>query len=662
MNLVDRLDNIKKNLFDIIETNYKENWLSKNELEELSSGINKEKITIGVVGQIKSGKSTFLNALIFGKEVLSTDVNPETATLTFIQYADETKAIVEFYDLNDLEEIRKFSKQSVNFPEVNAAKKLYQAYEENKDEYDRLLGGKKTISLQNLKDYTSKNGRYVHLTKSVTLNFNSEKLRDVNIVDTPGFNDPVISRELITQSFLADSDVVIILLSALRPLDKTDKELIFDKIKAAGTGKVVIIINKYDEILDEVGTEDKVIAYVKKTFEDTLKKNNQSYQEILKDTKILMCSSIMALFSQIDENVILADEDMSFHYNRLKEMIPIFKDQNDFLEYSKIKVIEDTIANIIKEDRLSILVHKTLSALLEHIQTKQNAHKQSLYEIEMEEKNLEKGQIEIENELKELSLFEERVVEKIKERVLGMDKFISQESLTIKTKILNLRDWLLNSVDEIVPKEETLRLSSNYLVTCKIAIQNALRKFYSEIRELMRNFQNQIHDSFEIEVIQLERTIDDEFKKIQYRSSEFLELKKELIRVLKYFPYRSLNIKLELDFNTFLIWGAKRSKIVEEASDQMMLLTEDSHILAPCIDLEEYIMNEHLEKLEEKFLKILILPIKNSLESAKRNLERKHNRKEEIIEKKEKHLEYLEMIDNKQKELNKELIEISNQL
>ncbi|MCM8765991.1 MAG: hypothetical protein NC920_04000, partial [Candidatus Omnitrophica bacterium] len=42
----------------------------------------------------------------------------------------------------------------------------------------------------------------------------------------PGFNDPVSSREQRALEFLSEADVVIVLLYACRPFDKTDKELI----------------------------------------------------------------------------------------------------------------------------------------------------------------------------------------------------------------------------------------------------------------------------------------------------------------------------------------------------------------------------------------------------------------------------------------------------
>jgi len=55
-------------------------------------------LQIGIVGQIKRGKSSFLNSLLFnGKDVLPKAATPMTAALTKINYAETPSASVEFY-------------------------------------------------------------------------------------------------------------------------------------------------------------------------------------------------------------------------------------------------------------------------------------------------------------------------------------------------------------------------------------------------------------------------------------------------------------------------------------------------------------------------------------------------------------------------------------
>lgn len=59
-------------------------------------------LRIGIVGQIKRGKSTFLNALFFGgDDVLPKAASPMTAALTSIIYGTELQFKVRFYTKDD---------------------------------------------------------------------------------------------------------------------------------------------------------------------------------------------------------------------------------------------------------------------------------------------------------------------------------------------------------------------------------------------------------------------------------------------------------------------------------------------------------------------------------------------------------------------------------
>src|SRR5690606_4326542 len=59
-------------------------------------------LRIGIIGQVKAGKSSFLNALLFqGKDLLPKASTPMTAGLTVIGYAEKPKFKVEFYSKED---------------------------------------------------------------------------------------------------------------------------------------------------------------------------------------------------------------------------------------------------------------------------------------------------------------------------------------------------------------------------------------------------------------------------------------------------------------------------------------------------------------------------------------------------------------------------------
>ncbi|MGN8429000.1 dynamin family protein [Helicobacter pylori] len=64
-------------------------------------------LKVGIIGRVKAGKSSLLNALIFeGVEVLPKAATPMTASLTILKYAQTLSAEVEFYSPKDIAELK----------------------------------------------------------------------------------------------------------------------------------------------------------------------------------------------------------------------------------------------------------------------------------------------------------------------------------------------------------------------------------------------------------------------------------------------------------------------------------------------------------------------------------------------------------------------------
>ncbi|MFP6225572.1 dynamin family protein [Helicobacter pylori] len=64
-------------------------------------------LKVGIIGRVKAGKSSLLNALIFeGVEVLPKAATPMTASLTILKYANTLSAEVEFYSQKDILELK----------------------------------------------------------------------------------------------------------------------------------------------------------------------------------------------------------------------------------------------------------------------------------------------------------------------------------------------------------------------------------------------------------------------------------------------------------------------------------------------------------------------------------------------------------------------------
>lgn len=73
-------------------------------LEEIEEKLKKDTLVIGVIGQMKSGKSTFLNAFVFEDDVLPAATTPMTAALSVITYGEQKKVVAEFYTQDEWED------------------------------------------------------------------------------------------------------------------------------------------------------------------------------------------------------------------------------------------------------------------------------------------------------------------------------------------------------------------------------------------------------------------------------------------------------------------------------------------------------------------------------------------------------------------------------
>ncbi|GAA9329720.1 hypothetical protein HpHA245_01790 [Helicobacter pylori] len=83
--------------------------IKTEELEKTIKGMQAENrgLKVGIIGRVKAGKSSLLNALIFeGKDVLSKAATPMTASLTILKYAQNLSAQAQFYSQKDILEIK----------------------------------------------------------------------------------------------------------------------------------------------------------------------------------------------------------------------------------------------------------------------------------------------------------------------------------------------------------------------------------------------------------------------------------------------------------------------------------------------------------------------------------------------------------------------------
>ena len=245
-------------------------------------------LRIGIIGQIKRGKSSFLNSLLFdGAEILPKAATPMTAALTKISYSPVPEAAIEFYSQKEWETIEKtalsvrekqeqYEKKIAELqtvkknagrverplpPEFGAHEKACAQLVEMLDEGgiapSEYLGSKHMIEgitknedlVNELGKFVGAGGKFTPIVKGSELKLNIENLHDIEIVDTPGLNDPIHSRSMQARDFIGECDVVFFLSYCSQFLDTHDMGLLAQNIPDKGVDEIFLIGSIFDSAM-----------------------------------------------------------------------------------------------------------------------------------------------------------------------------------------------------------------------------------------------------------------------------------------------------------------------------------------------------------------------------------------------------------------------------
>ena len=219
------------------------------------------KLNIGVVGQVKAGKSSFPNTLLFnGQEILPKAATPKTATLTKMEYAEENVIQIEYYSPEEWDVLEDNAQLDLDDEIYTSAREIVDMVKRNGiDPRPYLERGSDRIEFSSyeeliagLNDYVGEDGKYTPIVKAVILYMNKEEFRGLSIVDTPGLNDPIASRTIRTKEFIEVCDVVFFLSQAGSFLDKSDWILLSSQLPQKGVQKLVLIASKYDSGIRDI--------------------------------------------------------------------------------------------------------------------------------------------------------------------------------------------------------------------------------------------------------------------------------------------------------------------------------------------------------------------------------------------------------------------------
>ncbi|ETI89694.1 MAG: putative GTPase (Dynamin-related) protein, partial [Negativicoccus succinicivorans DORA_17_25] len=267
-----------------------------------------------VLGEVKAGKSTLINSLI-QKEVAYTNVVEATAAIVEVKYNKTENIFIKFK--ND-------EKRKIN----------------------------SLVELNKLMDEKRNNQEFFSKIELISISTNTERLKKITIVDTPGLNTITAENTERTEDYIKNADVVLWVINA-HNLGQSD---VIDKLEEIMEyGKTIIgIVNRIDEI---DGDEDEILEYVQEEmgyifdeiFTTSAKKAWDGF--IQNDNRKIEESNINNLYKFIIDNIESNSEEFQMES---VEKSTISQLDKDLYVHKNTKNKLDTMLNKIDEDLKSL--------------------------------------------------------------------------------------------------------------------------------------------------------------------------------------------------------------------------------------------------------------------------------------------------------------------
>ncbi|WP_033794385.1 dynamin family protein [Helicobacter pylori] len=500
-------------------------------------------LKVGIIGRVKAGKSSLLNALIFeGKEVLPKAATPMTASLTVLKYAEKLSAEVELYNEKDIAELKndyeryekefqrivdeEVNKQKEKQNPLNRAKEGFKnfgnklsgnksedaskervlsneeilekaeriaknAFKENDklvsshDQYEKIKNS--GVNLKNidtriqanslgelnqkLLQFVGANGKYMPYTKAVRISLNNPNLKDLEVIDTPGVNDPIVSREERTKALLKDCDVVFIISPSGQFLTDSDMSL-FDRVSnKEGLQEIYFVASQIDGTICSMSEVEKSNHHLPTAFENAQKALSFQLDQIM-EALIQNYPNQREVFEKAIKNGVILASGVCFSMHKDFENQAFWeKDQKTEEYHNALRNLKDSYPDAFSSDdksKESLLFLSNMSAIEKRLkkaaQEKEKIMSQKLQSYaESQANNLHSFIVQL---LQDLEEEKKRVknadISAIKEQIKAYEK-LSNEIVTgfdevygnfIDGFFTNLEDGLEATLEEFIQNTE----------------------------------------------------------------------------------------------------------------------------------------------------------------------------------------------------------------
>ena len=371
-----------------------------------------------ILGEVKAGKSTFINALASG-DVSPVEVTETTASIIKIYYRKEERGIINKKNNDNIE---------------GTIEEIYQILENNKNDID-----------------------FFSNVKSVELGYPLTNLKKLHIVDTPGLASITEENEKTTVNFVQSSDVILWVFNG-NHLGQSDVGNKLSKI--AKLGKPIIgIVNRIDEV---DSSPERLKMYMKKNYGEYLKEvftlsaynaykgqlenkekliNGSGYYEILDylENNIEKKSDEVHKKSMISSAKSLLEQDLALHESYSRNLLFIqqqIQKHKEEIEYNN-KRIKNKFENSLKSWTKNELLKKEEKELLKKIE-------------ELGFTSSKKDKKKIENRMKQY-LSNENIKEQLTKKLKELSEEFEEEW---ESAISEVHKKMKKDIKEFIDKED----------------------------------------------------------------------------------------------------------------------------------------------------------------------------------------------------------------
>lgn len=408
-------------------------------LRDTRQRIDKNSLSIAIVGDFKRGKSTFINSLL-GEEILPSDVLPTTATINRITYRLNPGAEVYFKD-----------------------------------------GSSQEIPIHKLSDYvtklTSESEAIATTVKEATIYYPLAYCQNhqVEFIDTPGLNDEA-NMTTATLSALHQCEVAIMVISAHSPFSIDEGNFLIQNLLRNGIRRVFFIVNAID-LFNHPEEADRAIKLISDRIEKCIQQSTKeqadkaSYLSTIVKPQIWGISAFQALQAKQTKNMKLLAESRFVNF-----------------EWEFKNILEKEGSLIL----LEVILHQVITAAEELIETLSIQASQ----VESQQKNLKIGAEKITAKIAKIRHCKE-------EMIISRDSNFNSITENVRTSVYRLESSLKKAANQILKSTEIKSSEQSSLSNkISISIQNSCSSLVQEIENetycIYNSLAQNLHDFIEV--------------------------------------------------------------------------------------------------------------------------------------------------------------------